>query len=752
MAGLDITSLSASAERTDSPSRLLPTGPCSLRDAYGPCGCQQFWDKTSTELHHGSKGHIPASERSTSCVCGHHACFHAGPPVSKAQSLISAVHDRVHVQHASSVSFQSQLSLQAGNKQGVRSAQKRVLALDQSPGNNSLNPSSAEFDQPPDRPAVSRADGPELNDECRDPLSQASTSGLPPIPSICLLSQDRRVVTGGEIRGTHSVAGLGLDLSLTPNNKRNTTSHQSSSSPAFLDGQTLIEALEMPYSDEKLPSTRSNSMLSGYSQANSPRFSQLIQVKHLNQDQDLHLGTAGDTIRDTYRPEEIFQSVTEVATPSIANTPDLGAVDEAVQDLLPLLNSLFNPNSNQHGNGIDNPLPDAISAPLPQILLTHSSTFAREELLRLWRALLHEVRFAVSQEVKSYLRPLYNFIIAMPNVSSFQRDVADRLSILEAANNSFSVLQPDECRRQHSDSEDRTIALEHRVDELERLLQAMDADRSNSSVDRRHFGRDTESFHSTHSTASSALVPTLVTREEFELLQNEVRRKATSMPSPNHPWKVEVVLLPWGPELRGLWYRSDQPIHEHEDPAMEEDEDWTQTQTQTPARRRTSRDLQRVPDAVPSDAQRSSLTSMSYDDAESGWSSQAISEWAEGSVDEWLSPRAIGKGNGSKDQVIYERLKSRGFVQDVELRSSNARDINATLSKAFHDLLGHLRYTDKDEDPTIYTYPGLRASFIPLRKDFKNPRLRFLTPSEMASSALWNAGFLAAGVSNLLNL
>src|SRR5687768_12033551 len=66
----------APLQRTPS-RRSLPDGPCNYRDAnVGQCGCDQFWDKLSAELHDESAEHRPSSERSTWCVCGHHACFH----------------------------------------------------------------------------------------------------------------------------------------------------------------------------------------------------------------------------------------------------------------------------------------------------------------------------------------------------------------------------------------------------------------------------------------------------------------------------------------------------------------------------------------------------------------------------------------------------------------------------------------------------------------------------------------------------
>ena len=44
------------------------------------------------------------------------------------------------------------------------------------------------------------------------------------------------------------------------------------------------------------------------------------------------LNVCGDTIPDTYNPDEFINSATEVATPSNANTPDLAVADQAVHE------------------------------------------------------------------------------------------------------------------------------------------------------------------------------------------------------------------------------------------------------------------------------------------------------------------------------------------------------------------------------------------------------------------------------------
>jgi hypothetical protein len=217
--------------------------------------------------------------------------------------------------------------------------------------------------------------------------------------------------------------------------------------------------------------------------------------------------------------------------------------------------------------------------------------------------------------------------------------------------------------------------------------------------------------------------------------------EAAAMPSMANPWEVEVVLLPWGPHLRGIWFAPDVPMHDTANPVTQDSEDWTQG-LHTAQNARSSQVPSAHSRSGPGSNGKVSLTSsLNLSEAESGWSSQAISNWAAGDVDEWLSPKACASTN-----LVYKRLQSRGFVKHVTLTSASATDIQKTLSSAFVHLFDHLRFTEGDEDTVVHAFPGLRAPFIPLRKVRKESRLRFLTRAEMSTPALWSAQFLSSGV------
>jgi hypothetical protein len=753
MAGFESTAptthtLPTTSERTRSLKRTLPNGPCNHRDpAFGtPCGCDQFWDNNNADVYDGSKEHR-SSERSTWCVCGHHACMHARearPPVERLPG-VAEIHNRPHVRCDARCLLQP--GSQCNGKGGVRSirqempSQKRGQPIDSA----RLKTSLPESNQLILRQAVSQTDIAGLDDEELNPSSLPSSSGLPPVPSMCLLSHDRRPATEHEARGHASpsrqhISGLGLGLGMSFGNVGHTTDRRASVTSTIPDDINIAKSPDRSYSEPNLPSTGANSMLAEQGRIDGPRLGPLDQILQFNR--NLNLATGGDTIPNTYNPDEFIQSATEVATPSLAGTPDLRPVDQAVQDSKVLIDNLRRLASNQ-GSSPER-LGSTRSAPGPQLLLTNGSAkeTAQEQLEQAFKSATPRT----INKLMAYLQPLHNVLISIPNVTNAIRELNDRMDLLES--NSFNHVQPEDFQRQFEMMDGRQLELEHRMDDHDRLHQTIDQDHSTNSFPRRRLVNVMESFtsnHSIQSNTSSTLLVAAIDRNEMETEMEGIKSRldvleAAALPTSTTPWEVEVILIPWGRELRGIWFSEDESMHDHTKATTQDSEEWTQM------RMKTGQTSERVTDSSPAPAARLSLrNSMPFSDTESGWSSQAISDWAAGSTDDWLSPKACGGTN-----QVYKRLRSRGFVRDVTLRSASARDIQVTLSNAFSDLLEYLKYTDEDEDPFVQAHPGLRASFVPLRKVHKESKLRFLTPSEMASSALWTAQFLGAGVSELL--
>ena len=722
--------------------RALPAGPCNYRDAaFGPCGCDQFWDKSSADLHHASEHDRPDSERVPWCVCGHHACFH-----------LRASRDPAH-HHHTLPPCDGRCQWLPGQECALHTPALPLALAHQVEAahdmfNRRANPTplprpSQRLEQPP----ASEANEPGRPAQRPATPSQTSTSGLPRIPSLCRLSHDRRPAADDEARpavahSRQSVAGLGLSM-MNLESMRD-IDHQQPYSPTVVD-----DSVPPPptYSAPEKPSPRRRST-AAEKQPFSPLRNPLQHILDFNR--HVQLNPPSDTIPDTYDPNNYNQSATEAATPSAAATPDLRAADRAVQDGKTLLETLTQLTSNMpQPNGSSDRPAGASLAPAPQLLLTNVPSVQQQEQIQ---NVLKAASPQALQKLISYLAPLHNLLISIPNVANTMRDLGHRLEILE--NGSFNYVQPEELHQTLELYDDRLVGLEHRMDDHEKLQKAIDADNS-SSREQRLIDAATGSFTSNssiQSTTSSALILAAMERKDTEAELGDIKERldaleAAAMPTSTNPWEIEVVLLPWGRDLRGIWFSLDEPMHDLAKCTTQDSEEWTQVKSPKPSRslrssqtslRRHVRETDSSPHLGAHTPGRGSV----FSDVENGWSSQAITDWASDSSDDWLYPKACGSNN-----LVYKRLLSRGFVRNISLKGASAREVQATISHTFSDLLEHFKFTSDDEDMMVASHPGLRASFIPLRKVMKDSKLRFLNPTEMANSALWSAQFLAAGVS-----
>ncbi|KAH7410208.1 hypothetical protein DE146DRAFT_604254 [Phaeosphaeria sp. MPI-PUGE-AT-0046c] len=513
---------------------------------------------------------------------------------------------------------------------------------------------------------------------------------------------------------------------------------QQSPTPTIADENSIARVPQQSFSEPLATSTRANSIAVDADRVSSPPRGLLDQIVEFNR--NLQLDTGSDTIPNTYNPNDYIQSATEVATPSVANTPDLGVADQAVQEGKNLIDTLSRLTSNmQQSNGSPSRRQGATSTPVSQQWLTNSPAVPQEQLQQILRAASPQAL----QKLISYLAPLHNLLNSIPNVANTMRDLGSRLDVLESG--SFNYVQPEDFNQTLSLYDDRIVDLEHRMDDHEKHHQVIEAEESTTSS-RRRFNNVTDSFDSNQSlqsTTSSALILAAMDRKDTEMELVNIKDRldileSVALPTTYQPWEVEVVLIPWGRDLRGIWFSPDEPMHEISRTTTQDTEDWTQVHSSRHGR---SHGALRDTDSSPYRSPNTKINEVVISDNESGWSSQAISNWATGSADDWLFPKACGTNN-----LVFKRLQSRGFVRKVTLRTASARDLQAALSHAFSDLLEHLSYTNQDDDTVIAAHPGLRASFIPLRKVHKESKLRFLGPAEMSSSALWSAQFLASGI------
>lgn len=636
---------SSSRRHTDQPTqasssrRLLPEGSCNYKN-----------------LNVGGNQPTCGCRRfwetgiANTCVCGHHACFH----------------DEV------------ELSRSSGNLQrppGISTPQHEVTAFTV-PGSSQTRDLAS---------------------------SDQSSSGLPPIPDICLLSNEK--AQGRKSRQDENVhlAGLGLTVqaSLDPSKRH------PSPSPTVADP---IDFNAIQYLDPDLPSTRQSSTTDDErpNLSPDPAFMESVMQNRAITGPPLDIPNI-DSAKIAY--EDFVQSPTEVATPSVAATPDFKALDQLVQDtkgLADVLNRTRQAIGNAAGPSRDSsmtamtPRPDGTRSKKSVSPINRTSPY-REALKKLPSTL---------QQLLPHLNNLNTQLSSISHLSVSINSLTGRLSALERA--SFDYVSPTEIHEKLEPIDTRLFEAEERLDDHGRRLQAVEIEVNGST-------------HGLFASNGGSFVTNRLNDAESRLkeLQDQLGNLQTSLlPSPASPWLVEVVLLPWGRELKGVWAPAEELERPGSKATTQRSEEWSDTR----ALRATS----------------SSFHSF----GETAWSKDAIHHWMD-EADEWLFPKACGPNN-----VTYQRLKSRGFVHAVELTGSESNDIQVAICRTFNSILRAIcGRNSQSHDEKISAdeidnrrFLGLTAPFIPLRKVHKSSKLRFLMPSEMVSPALWTATFLASNV------
>lgn len=383
--------------------------------------------------------------------------------------------------------------------------------------------------------------------------------------------------------------------------------------------------------------------------------------------------------------EDYMGSATEVATPSIRGTPDIGLFAP------PGTQSHF---SHARSQPAAMPASAAASQPAqPQPPATGPAT-SQQDL----QAMLH-----------SY---------------------GKRLDILESL--SYSHVPVEEVHDKFEHYDVRLLDLEQwrgeRDHEREHLPASPDPGQASSSKKRRRplpnevgsFSSDEASFdHAAAAQTEAAVLASLAVNAEvaprIEKLERRVDElEQASLPSFARPWHVQVVLLPWGRDLRGIWFSSEEAT-QHSQRSMPASEEWV---------------------GAPS------MKTSFHSTTSAAWTTESIEQWAQDAQD-WLSPKACGP-NGT----VFKRLASRGLVQDISITAPDSHHIMDLVNKAFGRVL---EGGTPDDSAAMRQYQGLREPFLPLRKVRKSTRLRFLSQSEMVTSSSWTAGFLDSSVFLKLN-
>jgi hypothetical protein len=287
----------------------------------------------------------------------------------------------------------------------------------------------------------------------------------------------------------------------------------------------------------------------------------------------------------------------------------------------------------------------------------------------------------------------------------------DRLATLE--NMSFINGNHDDCLDRYDQLDLRSADMEMRMSEVERYVDNAQA----SLID--NPALSVVSVSSIGTTRPARPGSTTDLHDQIQALQSRVTQLQSYLPSPQFSWDVEVVFMPF--PLKRLWQKKDDFTMESDD-----DDEWTQ--------------VPNMSSALPLRAQ---------SPYSGGWSVKQDDY-------EWLLPRAC-----RADSLQNHRLRSRGLVRTISIKGPDARSVHAAMDAAFGATLAKMgmtgrkqppRYQSSAPDARIDRFLGLQQPWVPLRKVYKESRLRFLTPAEMITPSLWDVGFLNSVVMRATNL
>lgn len=267
----------------------------------------------------------------------------------------------------------------------------------------------------------------------------------------------------------------------------------------------------------------------------------------------------------------------------------------------------------------------------------------------------------------------------------------------------------------------RVMELENRVEEIEKIQGGLsDA----ASVNTRQSIEG--SFLSDTSSALIVAAMNNIDSSRVEALEAQVAElQAIAPPSYLRPWEVEVVFLPFGTRLHGIWSTRESMTPNSRTGSTGID-DWTQTQHNSLAL---------------------AQACLASHDQQTDWERSA-SDLGEQETT-WLMAKAC-----AMNTRVDNRLRSRGLVRTIQICGPDARDVQAAMLKEFGELpeiLAEDPFASQDENTgeiprNLRSYIGLQATWIPLRKLHKDNCLRFLNPAEMVTPALWTVPFLSSSV------
>jgi hypothetical protein len=702
------------------PLELIRAGSCAYRDPTTgvACGCHNFW-LAATEAPH-------FEANLDNCACGHHACFHmpnevlgtsAGAGVETGTARNPGVEVLQHLREVGRLLSQFVPEDRVGrnllpapdrNLETLASSDHHI-PREMEPATSGYAPDRAY--QPPSfssllaafNPMESKQQNQSLGVEHNDSagLGVLLPEGVGPALPNFTLRNDLQ-------------SGVPMDVDYT-------------NSPSFNRLMGLFDAYDPGPRDPNLPSTVGGSA-DGNARTVDSSQAPAGSVDRLLSEID---------VRRTPIPpdsQDWILSSTERATPSIAISPsEHNSIPPA--PIRPARTTAVARNhSAQTGQRMVNMPPPSLGGQRPrglnrrpqesrEQLVTQGSQSATPPLPILQDS-------SSLQELAHHLKALRMFVAKHGNQL---RGIYERLDAVEVPQSFSQNLRDQDLVDKVDGLETRIIEVEGNMDHHKKILDRVDVDPSDDeSIIRRrqpvkpHNGSDvSQTSTSNHSAGSGLAQPLKLRVEELEERMMNVERHLP--PSSSRPLTLEVVFIPWGRNLGGLWVQPEGSKMASSRYMTQDLEEWTTSQN------------------VPSASRAAFSLQVGH---ESGWSSEAIHDWAI-NTEEWLVPRACGVKS-----VAYHRLKSRGFVRIVNITKPGARDARHTIVNAFHDLLNKVSSNDlenvqshrSDDEGQDSRAIGLNAPFIPLRKIPGVSKLQFLTKSEMVTPALWTTEFLMADI------
>lgn len=641
---------------------LLPNGACSFRDLNAgiqapTCGCRRFWLNTTSVI-------AQEGERAW-CFCGHHACFHD--------------------------------SVQPVQSQGVEVA-----------GNGpNVFPSSHQVNTSGQKGGFVAPTWSELIEEHRSSSSRAGNVEAAP---------------------ARSTTGLGIRNSPAQSHSPSINTKLWHALNGFARQQ---EDGRHSGDTSKLPSTAVPSVYEEQRASPAREMQPQAQAQRARS-----MGPPINIPPTNFNAQGMDDySATEVATPSVQGTPDFRALTVP--------------------GGIPGPSPRHRTSPLHR-----PSSELRAATTHETQAQPHGDRVSNTSQPRAPTAGSVGPSLSIQEMCNTIQDYGRRINLLETV--SFAHMPPEEVQDKFDFLDGRVLDLEHYRRDQEKAQENDDTERKLSQFDNRvsdlemwrtdheNVQSSQESGHPPQSSGSrkrrlpddedaasvasdgsfdenaaaqteAIVLATLAANAEtgprIDALEHRIANiENTALPSYARPWHVQVVILPFGRDLPGVWFSASESTRHSMRSATQASEEWSQ----------------------PQDATKSSFRSI-----ESGWTTQSIEAWnrqcANEAQVEWLSPKACGPSG-----AVFQRLASRGLVRDVVLHASDARHVCGAISQAFGDVIPSGNSTLSAS--MTAKYHGLREPFVPLRKVRKSTRLRFLSPAEMVTPATWSAEFLESSV------